>query len=332
MKRTATIYFFISFIIMNLFFNIPLSHLTMYAVAAFVVIMSSDLVPYTWFGFVLTFFYKYSYVPYLFYAILGFVIFIFPLMQDDTLKEKINKDFLSYTYPFYLLITSSIYVFFNPGSSISFYYLFTLLMFINSKNLATFIILGFSLLFTSYSVFSLGFYLLGYFALVGLSEKIKNNYDITKSNVSYDGVVVVNDNKDSNIKNKTNTLNELITELSLLKSNIIDKNVRKSIDEVLEVCEKIKANVDTNNEYKVNKLINYYAPELINIIKDYIDVEKVDVVSEENLMFKVNVMRIIDKSKEAFHKILQSLIDTTIKKSNIDIKVLEKMLKEENLL
>ncbi len=329
MKKIATIYLFISLIIMNLVFNIQISDLTMYLLISLLSIFSANLLSFTWLGLLLPIFYEHSCQPYLFYAITGIILYIVPLIQDGNFKETVSKDFLKYTFPFYLLISLIVYFNLPIETNLFFYYLFMVLMFTTANNLVSFIIFGIGLIFTTNSASAMIFYLIGYL-LTFLDEQIKNHFYMKKSNISYENVV--QSNSSVNTENKTKTLTELINELSMLKSNISDKHVRLGIDEVMQVCEKIKQNIDSNNEHKVNKLINYYTPELINIIKDYIDIEKVDVVSEKNLMFRVNVMRIIDKSKVAFDKILQSILNTTIHKSNIDIKVLEKILKDENLL
>ncbi len=353
MKKVATLYFFISVIISTLLFGISTNVLTGYTIISLICIVSSSLTVFVWLGLLLVSLYQYITLPIIFYVITGFILFIVPIIQEGDFKKTVSTNFLKYSAPFYLLLSSSylitinyfnsvffknfFYTFnfynYNTGN-IFFYYLFTLLLFITSGAFVPFVVFGICILTITHSPTLLIFYLLGY-GLIYISKKIEKNYYIKQSNVSYEDIDTNNANTNTtnvNIQSKANTLNELISELSMLKASIMDNNIKNSINDILNTCSKINENIDISNEHKINKLLNYYAPELISILKDYIEVENTNINSEENLLFRVNVMRITDKSKEAFNKILQSIIDTTIKKTNIDIKVLEKILKDENLL
>lgn len=328
MKKITGIYLLLSAMILNVFFG---ADITIYAIALLISVLSGNLIAYSIFSIGII---AETGAPILLiaYAIGGFILHIVPLIQDNNLKIALNKRFLEYTAPFFLMLSSAFALLFTSTNNVLLYAIFLGIAYL-TKNFVTFLIFGTVTFITTSSPFLLLLYILGD-SLVYLSTKVKEKYYIENSNTVYfdnpktESINTTNEN----FSEKANTLNSLINELNLLKENITDNSIKNGLLEVLNLCKKIQANTFENNEYKINKLVNYYAPELIRILKDYIAIEKNDVISEENLMFKVEVMRILDTINKAFEKILQSLLDNTIKKSNIDIKVLEKILKDDNLL
>ncbi len=322
MRKITTIYLFISIFALSLF-NINNFSLAIYALALLLSIATNSLYGFIFFALGLPI--ANSPTIMFFYAIGGFILFILPLIKEEKLSTQLSKHFLRYTAPFYLVISAGICLYINSRYATILYCVLLVLMFL-SRNLFGYFIFGLGILLLGSNSLTI-IYLLSYI-LVYINRKLKEDYDINNSNVTYiDPNNILNSNG-----SKSDYLSDLIYELSILRDDIIDVTLGDNIRNIIELCEKIKEHTDSSNEYKINKLVNYYAPELITIIKDYINVEKIDIVSEENLMFKVNVMRILDTSTKAFQKILQSMADKTIQKSNIDIKVLEQMLKDENLL
>ncbi len=321
MRKSSTIYLFISILIFSLIFNINLFWLFIYGFTLFISIASNTIYAFAFFTPSIAF----TKQPLLMfsYAIAGVILFIIPLMQKGILKETISKHFLQYTAPFYIVISSGFLLYSNDRFSTMVYCLLLLFMFL-SRSLIGFIIFGLGTLLLNSINLTIA-YLFGY-TFIYINNKLTTKHIISESNV------YIQSEDFLQTDDKTKDLNHLITELSIIRDDIVDVSIENNVRELITLCEKIKSHTDKHNVHKINKLINYYAPELITILKDYTSIEKVGVVSEENLMFKVNVMRILDTSTEAFKKILQSMLDNTIKKSNIDMQVLEQMLKDENLL
>ncbi len=330
MKKIGLIYSFITAYVASLILNLSFTEPEVFIYFLMTIIISFCLnyTAYTWLGLMIIMCNHSIFL--IFYTILGYILFVAPASFPADKKNKtITGDLLDDTFPFYLLIMSATFIRYIDSITIFSFYLFTLLMFITRKHLAAVICFGILILSVSETSFFIVPYLIAYIATIFYDKRIKKE---KIENITIENTTTINIAEANNSKKKFHTLAFLINDLTALKKNIVDININARISNILKTCNIINEIADEDNNHKVNKLINYYAPELINILEDYVEIEKTQLISEENAMFKVNVMKIVEHSEKAFNKILQSMLDTTIKKSNIDIKVLEKMLKEENLL
>ncbi len=331
MRVFTVLYLFISVILLSVQ-GIGVFSLFNYGFAMFLLIASQNLYAYAFFG--LGTLYTGEPLILFAYALIGAICF-FPKINDD------NK-----------LVTTLgvIYIFVAGGVGLYFYSSTTLwilcfalfLMFL-TRNIISYTLFGLVVLLLGEPPLIFAYLIGGLIVLTcnavsasfelalqrinNVRSKNPKNNVIDKNELNNNSTIKV-----ENVEVKSTSLKNLIEQLKSEADLIKDKSVKSSIYEIIILSNKILDNLDSQNEHKVNKMINYYIPELISIINDYITIEKIEVVSEENLLFKVNVLRILEKSKEAFANLLQSILNKDIDKTNIDIKVLEKVLEDENLI
>ena len=127
--------------------------------------------------------------------------------------------------------------------------------------------------------------------------------------------------------------NRALSEMGRLYMSIDDPEVKKKINELMRVTDKIvqDAIADPTDIPQIKKFLNYYLPTTIKLLNTY-DRMNAQGIAGENLdksMKSINEM--LDTSIEAFKRHLDSLFDNQALDIETEIDVMNKMLAREGL-
>lgn len=127
--------------------------------------------------------------------------------------------------------------------------------------------------------------------------------------------------------------NRALSEMGRLYMSIKDTEVRKKINELMRITDKITqdAIADPSDIRQIKKFMNYYLPTTIKLLNAY-DRMSAQGIEGENLdksMKSINEM--LDAAIEAFKKRLDSLFEDQALDIETDIKVMNTMLAREGL-
>ena len=127
--------------------------------------------------------------------------------------------------------------------------------------------------------------------------------------------------------------NRALSEMGRLYTSIKDTEVRKKINELMRITDKITqdAIADPSDIPQIKKFMNYYLPTTIKLLNAY-DRMSAQGIEGENLDKSMkNINEMLDAAIEAFKKRLDSLFEDQALDIETDIKVMNTMLAREGL-
>lgn len=127
--------------------------------------------------------------------------------------------------------------------------------------------------------------------------------------------------------------NRALSEMGRLYMSIKDTEVRKKINELMRITDKITqdAIADPSDIPQIKKFMNYYLPTTIKLLNAY-DRMSAQGIKGENLDKSMkNINEMLDAAIEAFKKRLDSLFEDQALDIETDIKVMNTMLAREGL-
>ena len=124
-----------------------------------------------------------------------------------------------------------------------------------------------------------------------------------------------------------------MAELNTLNMNIPNEKINKKIDEMMRIGRNIFEFITKNptEVRQIRKFMNYYLPTTINLLKEYEEFRRQGTKSESVLEAMKKIEGVLDTIVVAFNKTLDDLYKNKVLNISVDIEVLEKMIKEENL-
>lgn len=120
--------------------------------------------------------------------------------------------------------------------------------------------------------------------------------------------------------------------LAMIKE-INDEEVKQTLREIHKSVFKIIRTIETK-PHKIagtNKFFDYYLPVVIKIIDQYDNIENQELSSKESEKFFASTKKMLQESNEAFKEILNNLYQKDIIETNVEMKVLNSMLKSDGL-
>ncbi len=120
--------------------------------------------------------------------------------------------------------------------------------------------------------------------------------------------------------------------LAMIKE-INDEEVKETLREIHKNVFKIIRTIETK-PYKIagtNKFFDYYLPAVTKIIDQYDNIENQELSSKESKKFLSSTKQMLQESNEAFKEILNNLYQKDIIETNVEMKVLNSMLKSDGL-
>ena len=118
-----------------------------------------------------------------------------------------------------------------------------------------------------------------------------------------------------------------------LKTSIGDKAVSAKVDRIIELTEKIFADLlDDPSDYKmIKRFANYFLPTTIKLLNAYDRMDSLGVDGENISATRQKITDILDTTIAAYEKQLDALFANQALDIETDITVLEGMLKKEGL-
>lgn len=112
-----------------------------------------------------------------------------------------------------------------------------------------------------------------------------------------------------------------------------DEDIRKNLKEISDSVNKIIKTIEKNPE-KVKKLKNffdYYLPVTVKLVDRYDEIENQKISSKETKKFNENTKNMVNEINDVFKKFLNNLYESDMTDANVEIKVLNSMLKSDGL-
>lgn len=124
-----------------------------------------------------------------------------------------------------------------------------------------------------------------------------------------------------------------VRELIRIKSNIPDTEIRKKIDKLIELTDKIfKDILEDPDDYKmIRRFSSYFLPTTIKLLNAYDRMDSTGIEGENISATKARVAEILDTTILAYEKELDALFANQALDIETDIAVLENLLKMEGL-
>ena len=128
--------------------------------------------------------------------------------------------------------------------------------------------------------------------------------------------------------------NRALAEMGRLYQSIQDPEVRKKINELMRITDKITQDAisDPSDIPQIKKFMNYYLPTTIKLLNSYDRMSAVGVEGENLDKSMKNINEMLDAAIVAFKKRLDSLFANQALDIETDIDVMNQMLAREGLL
>ncbi len=127
--------------------------------------------------------------------------------------------------------------------------------------------------------------------------------------------------------------NRALCEMGRLYASIKDVEVRKKINELMRITDKITQNVvaDPSDIPQTKKFMNYYLPTTIKLLHSYDRMSSQGIEGENLDKSMKNINEMLDAAIDAFKKRLDSLFANQALDIETDIQVMNTMLSREGL-
>ena len=124
-----------------------------------------------------------------------------------------------------------------------------------------------------------------------------------------------------------------IGEMGRLYSSIKDPEIRKKINELMRITDKITQDAidDPSDVPQIKKFMNYYLPTTIKLLNSYDRMSSQGIEGENLSKSMSNITSMLDTAVEAFKKQLDSLFADQAMDIETDIDVMNRMLAREGL-
>ena len=127
--------------------------------------------------------------------------------------------------------------------------------------------------------------------------------------------------------------NRALSEMGRLYMSIKDPEVRKKINEIMRITDKIMqdAIADPSDIPQIKKFMNYYLPTTIKLLNAYDRMSSLGIEGENLDKSMQNINEMLDAAIEAYKKRLDSLFEDQALDIETDIEVMNTMLAREGL-
>lgn len=118
-----------------------------------------------------------------------------------------------------------------------------------------------------------------------------------------------------------------------MMSMIDDEEIRKNLNEINDTVDKIIKTIEKNpdREKKVKNFFDYYLPVTVKLVDRFDEIENQNISSNESKKFYKSTSKTIEEINGVFKKFLNNLYESDMLDTNVEIKVLNSMLKADGL-
>ena len=114
---------------------------------------------------------------------------------------------------------------------------------------------------------------------------------------------------------------------------IEEENIRKDLKEINDTVNKIIKTIEKNpdRENKIKNFFDYYLPVTVKLVDRFDEIENQKLSSSSIRKFYESTSKTISEINEVFKKFLNNLYEPDMLDTNVEIKVLNSMLKSDGL-
>ncbi len=114
---------------------------------------------------------------------------------------------------------------------------------------------------------------------------------------------------------------------------IEDENIRKDLNEINDTVTKIVKTIEKNpdREKKIKNFFDYYLPVTVKLVDRFDEIENQKISSKESKKFYESTSKTIKEINDVFKQFLNNLYESDMIDTNVEIKVLNSMLKSDGL-
>ncbi len=116
-------------------------------------------------------------------------------------------------------------------------------------------------------------------------------------------------------------------------ANIDDSNIKKNLNEINDSVSKIIKAIEKNpeKERNIKNFFDYYLPVTVKLVDRYDEIENQRIVSSDTKKFNESTVKTICEINDVFKKFLNNLYESEMLDANVEMKVLNSMLKSDGL-
>ena len=109
--------------------------------------------------------------------------------------------------------------------------------------------------------------------------------------------------------------------------------LKKTLNEINDTVNKIIKTIEKNpeRESKIKNFFDYYLPVTVKLVDRYDEIEKQKISSSDTKKFNENTLKTLNEINDVFKKFLNNLYQSDMIDTNVEIKVLNSMLKSDGL-
>ena len=154
------------------------------------------------------------------------------------------------------------------------------------------------------------------------------------------GELVFRTNVVESLKETNLSLYETLEEAKKQNKHILEsipklenEGLKKTLNEINDSVNKIIKTVEKNpgKEKKLKNFFDYYLPVTVKLVDRYDEIENQKIVSSDSKKFNTNTINTINEINDVFKKFLNNLYESDMSDTNVEIKVLNSMLKADGL-
>lgn len=109
--------------------------------------------------------------------------------------------------------------------------------------------------------------------------------------------------------------------------------LKKTLNEINDTVNKIIKTIEKNpeKESKLKNFFDYYLPVTVKLVDRYDEIENQKISSSDTKKFNENTLNTLNEINDVFKKFLNNLYQSDMIDTNVEIKVLNSMLKSDGL-
>ena len=114
---------------------------------------------------------------------------------------------------------------------------------------------------------------------------------------------------------------------------IEDDDIKKDLKEINDTVNKIIKTIEKNpdREKKIKNFFDYYLPVTVKLVDRFDEIENQRITSSASKKFNESTSNTISEINEVYKKFLNNLYESDMLDTNVEIKVLNSMLKSDGL-
>lgn len=132
-----------------------------------------------------------------------------------------------------------------------------------------------------------------------------------------------------NIEKATKDNKHILEMIPQIEEETIKKNLKEIHDTVNKIIKTIEKNPEKEKQLK--NFFDYYLPVTVKLVDKFDEIENQNIKSKESKKFYQSISKTIEELKDVYMKFQNNLYSSDMLDTNIEIKILNSMLKSDGL-